>query len=307
MADNNLFRKEALDKVSNPEQLDQHVRITRPGAWVAILAIVTLFVGVGIWAFVGNIYSGENVYGVIFPTNSLIVKTSQSGGKITDVLVSETQEVEKGDVLAVVPDSNLLSQIAEKQAAYMSATGPAKETLKLALESLKAQYLENSFITAEKSGTISEIESIDTVIEPGSTVAMNVSNESTSNSKEIIAYVSYSIASTFKVGDVAQVTPASLKREEYGYMTGTVTKIGSSVISEDDIIKSMGTTKYVASMDLAPDSVEVRVRINVDNTSKNGYEWSNSRGKNIEKIDIGTLCNIKVITNNKRPIDLLIG
>ena len=30
MAENKLFRKTALETVSNPEQLDQHIRVTRP-------------------------------------------------------------------------------------------------------------------------------------------------------------------------------------------------------------------------------------------------------------------------------------
>lgn len=307
MAENKLFREEALEKVSNPEQLDQHVRITRPGAWVAIIAVVILVIGVGIWAFTGNITSGSDVAGVIFPTDSLIVKTSNSGGTVTDVLVSETDVVEKGDVLAVVPDENLLLQIAQKQQEYSLASGSARQTIGLALDALKAQYINNSFIIAEKPGTINGIEAIGTPIEPGATVAMNVANESTSNSKEIIAYVPYTIASTFKVGQEAQVTPINLKREEYGYMTGTVTKIGTSVVTESDIIRAMGTTKYASAMEIGVDTVEVRVRINVDNSSKNGYEWSNDKGKNIEKIDIGTICTIKVITESKRPINLLIG
>lgn len=307
MPNNDIFSKEALEKVSNPEQLDQHVRITRPSAWVAIGAIFAILVGVGIWAFVGNISNGADVGGVMFPTDSLVLKTSESGGTITDVLVNETDTVEKGDILAVVPDEATLAQIAEKQQAFAAAGADAQSTLGLALEALKAQYINNSFIVADKGGNINQILPIGSTVEPGETVAMNVSNESTANSKEIIAYVSYSIASNFKVGMEAQVTPVNLKREEYGYMTGTITKIGSSVITESDVIRAMGTTKYIASMELAPDAVEVRIRINVDNSSRNGYEWSNAKGKNIEKIDIGTLCNIKVIISNKKPISLLFG
>lgn len=307
MAENKMFREKALEKVSNPEQLDQHVRITRPGSWVVVTAILAIVIGVIIWAFTGNITSGSDTYGVMFPTDSLQVKTSNSGGTITDVLVEETMTVEKGDILAVVPDEALLQEIAQKQKEYEAATGSAKTTLGLALDALRTQYINNSFITAEKGGTISSIQAIGSTVAPGDTVAMNIANESTANSKEIIAYVSYSIASNFKVGMEAQVTPVNYKREEYGYMTGTITKIGSSVVTEGDIIRAMGSTKYTAAMELAPDSVEVRVRINVDDSSRNGFAWSNDKGKNIEKIDIGTLCTIKVITESKKPISLLIG
>ena len=57
MAENKLFRKTALETVSNPEQLDQHIRVTRPFSWVILVAIISFVIGVGIWAFTGNISS----------------------------------------------------------------------------------------------------------------------------------------------------------------------------------------------------------------------------------------------------------
>ena len=49
MAENKLFRKTALETVSNPEQLDQHIRVTRPFSWVILVAIISFVIGVGIW------------------------------------------------------------------------------------------------------------------------------------------------------------------------------------------------------------------------------------------------------------------
>ena len=116
MEEKKLFRDEALETVSNPEQLDQHVRITRPYIWVIISAIVVMAILVGIWAFTGNISSGTDAKGVVFPADSVIISNSVSNGVVTDVLVKENSIVEKGDVLAVIPNTELLQQIATLQA-----------------------------------------------------------------------------------------------------------------------------------------------------------------------------------------------
>ena len=295
MAGNNLFRKEALDTVSNPEQLDQHVRITRPYVWVLISAITVMAIFVGIWAFTGNMSSGTDATGVVFPADSVMISNAAATGTVTDVLVKENSRVEKGDVLAVIPNIELLKQIASLKASGNSA----------ALDALKYQYITSSFITADKPGTITGITSLNAAVQAGDKVAINVSDQSNSNSKEILAYVPFSVAMNFKVGMPAQVTPANVKREEYGYMVGTVTRIGTSTVTEDSIMEAMGTKKYIAALGLTPDCVEVRIRLNVDSSTKSGFEWSNSKGANVS-VDVGSICTIKFVTESKRPIDLLI-
>lgn len=306
MADNEIFRKQALDTVSNPEQLDQHVRITKPSVWIIIVGILAILIGVGIWAITGTITNSVPIKGVLFPADSVKMGTTIFGGVVTDVLVSEASEVEKGDVLAVVPDETLLEQIAAVKEKYNSASGKQKEEYEVLLDSLKLKYVANSFITANRAGTINKIASLGSKLEPGTEVAINVANDATSSSKEILAYVPYSEAINFKVGMEAQVTPANLKREEYGYMIGTITKIGTSTVTQQSILDAMGTTKYVSALGLTGNEVEVRIRVNADSSSKNGFEWSNAKGASAE-VNIGTVCNIQVITSSEKPIKMFIG
>ena len=298
MAENEIFRKQALDTVSNPEQLDQHVRITKPSVWIIIAGILAILVGVGIWAVTGTINTGVNINGVLFPADSVKIGTSVSGGTVTDVLVSESDEVEKGDILAVIPDETLLNQIKT-----LKTSGNTNEVL---LNSLIHEYIANSFITASKGGIVNKIAALGSTVGPGSQVAINVVTDNTASSKEILAYVPYSEAINFKVGMQAQVTPANLKREEYGYMLGTITRIGTSTVTTEGILNAMGTTKYVSALNLTENEVEVRIRLNADSKSKNGFEWSNSKGASAE-VNTGSICNIQVITKSKKPIQMFVG
>ena len=50
-----IFREETLQKVENPEQLNDYLKVTSPGVWMLLGAVIVLLVGVVIWGFFGRI------------------------------------------------------------------------------------------------------------------------------------------------------------------------------------------------------------------------------------------------------------
>lgn len=50
-----LFRKKSLEKVTSPEQLKQYIRVSNPGLWMVLSAIVILLVGVVVWGCVAQL------------------------------------------------------------------------------------------------------------------------------------------------------------------------------------------------------------------------------------------------------------
>ncbi len=50
-----LFRKKSIEKVSSPEQLNEYIRVTNPGVWMVLTAIVILLIGVCVWGFMGHL------------------------------------------------------------------------------------------------------------------------------------------------------------------------------------------------------------------------------------------------------------
>ena len=49
----NLFRKDAIDKLQSPDRLNEMVRIISPNNWIAVLSIAVLFVFIVIWSVLG--------------------------------------------------------------------------------------------------------------------------------------------------------------------------------------------------------------------------------------------------------------
>ncbi|MBQ9361529.1 MAG: hypothetical protein IJT96_10905 [Lachnospiraceae bacterium] len=50
-----LFREKSIERVSSPEQLDDYIRVTHPGVWMILLAIIILLAGVIVWAAFGTV------------------------------------------------------------------------------------------------------------------------------------------------------------------------------------------------------------------------------------------------------------
>ena len=50
---NSLFRKTSLDRVSNPEQLNDYIRVTNPSVWMIMCAVILLLTGVCVWGVFG--------------------------------------------------------------------------------------------------------------------------------------------------------------------------------------------------------------------------------------------------------------
>ena len=60
MAENNLvktkiFREKSIEKIENPEQLNDYLRVTSPGVWLVLSTIIVLLVGVCLWGIFGRI------------------------------------------------------------------------------------------------------------------------------------------------------------------------------------------------------------------------------------------------------------
>ena len=50
-----IFRKKSIDKISSPEQLHDYIKVSSPGAWFILIAIIILLFGAIFWGIFGKI------------------------------------------------------------------------------------------------------------------------------------------------------------------------------------------------------------------------------------------------------------
>ena len=56
---NQLFREKTMERISSPEQLTDYLRVTNPGMWAVLIAVILLLGGIIAWAAVGVLEIGS--------------------------------------------------------------------------------------------------------------------------------------------------------------------------------------------------------------------------------------------------------
>ncbi|MBR0379332.1 MAG: hypothetical protein IJH62_02080 [Mogibacterium sp.] len=91
MADNtdnkqNIYREKTLERISAPDQLTDYLKVTNPGIWVVLTAVIILLVGVFVWSCVGDLETKS--------PSTIIVKD-----KTARVATRDMKELTEGDEL----------------------------------------------------------------------------------------------------------------------------------------------------------------------------------------------------------------
>lgn len=126
----NLYRQEALDRLSSPEQLDEAIVITSSGGWTALAGVVVLLATFVLWGFVASVPTRIAGQGILFSGGGQVIDAiAAASGTLTHRHVELGGKVRQGDVLAEIsqPDIATRLEMAEAQA---RAAGQALEALR---------------------------------------------------------------------------------------------------------------------------------------------------------------------------------
>lgn len=94
-----IFRKEALERLASPEQLDQLMPVTDRRGWLALVAIgLVLFAGV-VWGIAGSIPVTIEATGLLMRQGGVEVLTAAQASVVTDVQAAPGDMVQAGQEL----------------------------------------------------------------------------------------------------------------------------------------------------------------------------------------------------------------
>ena len=97
-----------------------------------------------------------------------------------------------------------------------------------------------------------------------------------------------------------------MKKEEYGYIIGTVEWVSTFAASSDDMKEKLKNDRLVASYAEGGPVFEARVCLTFDpNNKTNGLKWSSSTGPP-KKISTGSMCNSSIVVDHKKPYTYVI-
>lgn len=131
-----IYRKESLERLSSPERLDQLMQVVAPKDWLGLLAFGGLIVLGTAWSVFGKIPVTVDGRGILIYPLQVVELESPSEGKLQTLKVKVGDNVRKGDVLAVIDQSDLRTQVREQQARLTQLQRQAQELDSLGNERL---------------------------------------------------------------------------------------------------------------------------------------------------------------------------
>jgi hypothetical protein len=266
-----LFREEAMEKMSSPDELDRLMRVTDPKGWLALIALLALVAAAVVWGVFGSVpvqVSGDK--GVLLAGDSRSQAVSQTSGLVTDVRVEIGDHVQEGQVLARVrPNEGAETDVVSL------FDGRVDEIL---IE--EGMFLERGRQVA--------------VIKRGN------------KPLQAFVFVAGEQGKQLKKGMSVHVLPSTVKAEEFGYMLGKVTSVSKFPLTEDEMFLLLENQSLLDQLSTGTgDQHRVDVKLLKDQSTPSGFKWSSSQGPPFA-ITRGTLCTASFVLGRQHPINLVL-
>ena len=268
MAD--LYRKSALERMSNPEQLDKVLKVTSPMSWIALMGITLIIVVTIIWSFVGTIpetITAKGIVSAVVGSNSIY---TEDAGKVVSIRVREGDEVHLGDPVMT----------------YRNASNDVVE------------------VFSDQVGIVSDlVVKKDDEFTPGKDVVRI--SPIAHDSQIVVCYVPLAKAKKLERGMQVNITLDSLDSNSYGNMVARVINIDAYATPKDGMNSVIGKDNNLESTfnkDGAVVAVACELFPSADTVS--GFYWSNAKGSSVN-VKNGSLVTAKIVTDEVAPITKL--
>ena len=176
------------------------------------------------------------------------------------------------------------------------------------LATLNEEHTRSSVIRAPEAGRVVELRlNPGDLLEHGFPVANIEPTRSTNQKLEAVFYVPASDGKHIAVGMDVQVSPSIVRREEFGFIVGTVRDVGMFPVSRQGmgrVLMNDGLVEQFIETAGGP-PIEVRVELNVDSKTYSGLQWSSQKGPPIN-LHPGTISNARITVKKQRPIELVL-
>ena len=185
----------------------------------------------------------------------------------------------------------------------LEARQTALRDLDLQTRELGAQLGENVDVLSPFAGRVLEIlANRGSVVTPGAPV---LSVEVLSEDLMAVLFVPAAAGKKVQPGMAVQVSPSTVKKEEFGSILGRVVWVAEFPSSSRGMTRLLGNEALVTKLMTEGPPIQVNVALRRDAATPTGYRWSSSRGPSL-KISSGTLAAGDVVVKEDRPIALVI-
>jgi len=101
------FRKEALKKLSSPDDLDRLMPVTDRRGWIGLISIGVFILSAMVWGVLGSVDTSVDGRGITMATGAIRSITARTSGVVSGLSLKGGEPVQKGQVLAIVEQPDL--------------------------------------------------------------------------------------------------------------------------------------------------------------------------------------------------------
>ena len=149
---------------------------------------------------------------------------------------------------------------------------------------------------------------IEKLVERGSPVSSKdriVTIEAEDAKMEAVIYVPAGQGKKVIPGQEIQISPSTVKAEEYGFILGKVSSVSYFPSTPDGMKVVLRNDELVKDLTSKGAPIEVTAELYPDPTTKSGYKWSSSQGPPTG-IFSGTLAQASIVVERKPPVEFVI-
>lgn len=178
-------------------------------------------------------------------------------------------------------------------------------SVKREIEVLEKKLAYNTLVRADHPGRVLELESQKGQIVSRGEALMVC--EKPGGRLDVSVYLPASQGKLLSAGMKLQVTPSTVKREEYGFISGSVERVGQFLLTERALMAWLHNEKLVQYIHEKAKGPVIFVEGDLDRDSgaKSGFRWSSSKGAGVV-ISPGTLGEGIIIVKDQAPLTLVL-
>ena len=118
-----VFRQKTLERISSPEQLTDYLRVTNPGIWAVLAAVILLLAGLFAWSTVGTLETTADATVVVSGSSARVIITGAGtleegmpvriAGQQYRIVSTDTDEYGRmtGEAMVDLPDGTYQGEV----------------------------------------------------------------------------------------------------------------------------------------------------------------------------------------------------
>lgn len=124
--DKDMFRKEALEQLTSPEQLEQLMEVTTRKAWIALYTIAGALFCILLWGIFGQIPMTVDGAGIFVYPRRVVSFQAPAPGQVVEIRVNVGDFVRKGDLIGTLNQPDLEQELDQERVRLAEARSASR-------------------------------------------------------------------------------------------------------------------------------------------------------------------------------------